>query len=178
MYINAKLSLNSNVIIIFESSIHLYFFYMFKKWIYKKGPGSVGQSSQLLANEYRLFSEMKKPSSNIPIFEMMYDNRRMLNQRFPTSGDILQRLPFNIFHDIICDDKEDLSLFIFKILYHESDKFRRNLHNVDEKTCHLILEVIYESIGEIAPYGITMEKKTFIESASKSMHWWKMNPLT
>ena len=116
---------------------------MLKKWLLKNGIGSVGKSVKVLAKDYVLFSKDIKNNTNVLTFERMYNHRRMLNQKFPTTGDIIQILPFETFNH---DKNDDLVLYILKILYHESIKFRNNLHSINSKSLNLVLEVIYETV--------------------------------
>jgi hypothetical protein len=160
------------------------------KWLFKSkhspllnfGPGSVGESARVLANNYIFFT--KPSNSNLPtdistpnfiLFELMYNFRQSLNNTLSTQGDLLQQMEFEEFHSqypSLEREKDDLLIFILKILYYEDLKWRKNIHNISDEMKKTILNVIYDSVVKIAPTGVKLNHESFLQAGLSCINQW------
>lgn len=135
----------------------------------KIGAGSIGETVKVLATSYSNWTEQKDINDKQEIFQVMFLERQMLNRRFNEQGDILLHLEFDDFYNKFIygektnfDAKNDLAVFIFCILFFESEKLRYGFQINDQKTRKNVFEVIHEVSLKYAPMGIKSEKTDFV----------------
>jgi hypothetical protein len=139
------------------------------KATFKNGPGSIGESTKVLANSYLGFSKNHSLENRKNAFEAMFSMRQTINRGFAREGDILSNTDFEKFYNSLSRNHTspyklefDLPSFIFLILFFESEEYRIAFKDLDLEEKNMIYEVIYEVCIETASKAVVSKQHEFL----------------
>ena len=154
-------------------------------WLLKHGPGSVGESTKVIAQNFRINSNPKLSGRPTDIndvqniFFCMYMDRASLNLSYPQPGDLILDMNFmefiskTPFELLLKNGNEDLGIFVLKILFFESSKWRKSIMSISEQSREKIFFTIYSTILQEAPKGLKMSQGDFIKACHLCVNRWR-----
>ena len=138
------------------------------KWAMKIGTGSIGNTVKVLAVSYNNFVEGNVLSKKEGVFRIMFNERLVLNRHFNQAGDMFKYLEFENFYELLdtrrqpqFDSYNDLPVFIFFIMFYESEEFRNGLYKNDVDARKQVYEVIHETCIKYASAGVNSRMDLF-----------------
>lgn len=142
----------------------------FKRQIIE-GVGSLGETVNVICEDFNLFINNDNILELKDIFLKVYNHRIKLSIRLELPGDCLYEasFDFNEFYILLglgelnyFEPRKDIAVFIFCLIYMESGLYRKALSELAESDRKDIFEVIHEIVAYYFPYTIQSSKEKFI----------------